>query len=145
MHTEIKTQSASKKRNTKSAATCTPERRGSNATSLVAPRPRPFAHANVQPATANELRGEKNRFHTDIKTTGSHVSVKECFEEVAGAAHELIEEMRYGIIAISRALASFCRFVVRAATLVLAISCLALAVGIWACTMGKNLCSRMFA
>jgi len=78
-------------------------------------------------------------FHTGIKAGESHVSMENYFEEVAGAAYELAEEACYAITAISRALVTTCRLVVRAATLVLAVTCLAVAVGVWAWTVGKNL------
>lgn len=56
------------------------------------------------------------------------------FEEVAGTTHELVEEVCHAIVAVTRAVATLHRLSVRAATFVLAIACLMLAVegmGLW--------------
>lgn len=92
----------------------------------------------------NELENEQRDFYTDIKTSEEQVSITDYFEEAASAAHELIVELCYAIIAISRAAATLLRLSARSATLVLAVACLIVAVGIWAYAAGKRLWSKIF-
>jgi hypothetical protein len=93
----------------------------------------------------NALKNDQYITNNDTDTTKRQVSVANYFEEVAGATYELIEECCYAVTAISRALVTSCRLVVRAATLMLAIACLTVSVGVWAWTVGKSLWSEMFA
>jgi hypothetical protein len=90
------------------------------------------------------LKNNRHNTHNDTDTTKRQVLVADYFEEVAGATYELIEECCYAVTAISRASVTSCRLVVRAFTLMLAITCLTVTVGVWAWTVGKGLWSEIF-
>ena len=69
----------------------------------------------------------------------------EYLQEVAVATKELVEESCCAIIAVSRALATLCRLVVQVVTVMLAVTCLVLAVGAWAFGVGKSIWFKMSA
>lgn len=144
MHGETRTHIASGKRNTKSATSCVRERRGSHAIQAVTPGPR-SSDPSVRPVRMNTLGNDQCITNNNTDTTKRQASVAEYLAEVAGASYELIEECCYAVTTISRALVTSCRLVVRAATLMLAITCLTVAVAAWAWTVGKSLWSEMFA
>ena len=145
MHAEIKTQFASRKRTAKSAVNCTPERRGFHAVPLITTQHRFPTQPILRPVEAEGHEYGYYETHSNTETTKAQASVARCFEEVAGAAHELVEEVCRAIEAVSRAVATLFRLSVRAVTLTLAIACLTLAVGIWAWNVGKGFWSRTFA
>ena len=145
MHAEIKTQYASRKRTAKSAADCTPERRGSHAVPLSSTQHDLSTQPVLRPVGAEGYEYDYYKTYSNTETTKIQVPVVKCFEEVAGAAHELVEEVCRGIIAVSRAVATLFRVSIRAVSLTLAVAYLTLAVGIWAWNVGKSLWAQMFA
>jgi hypothetical protein len=145
MHGETKTRASTTKRNTTSATCCTSIRRGPHHTSSNKIQPQQSQHPIVRPARAIERNNDPDDVNSNNKSSESQVSVADYVEEVVGATYELFDEVRYAIVAVSRAVATLCRLSVRAATLVLAVTCLTLAVGMWAWTVGKGVWSKMFA
>lgn len=145
MRTDTKIPIDAKKRDTRSAINCTPEKRGSPAIPMTTAQSRLSERSSVRPVRANRRNNVPNDAKTDNKSIESQLSMADCTKEAAGAAHELVDEVCYAIVAISRAVATLCRLSLRTVTLVLAVACLTLAIGVWACAMGKSVWSKMFA
>lgn len=142
MHSETRTRIASRKRNTKSATNYVRERRGSHASQAVTGQSR-SSDPSVRPMRAKDFKNDQWNTNNDTDTTKRQAFVPDYLEEVACATYELVEECCYAMTAISRAVVTSCRLVVRAATFMLAVTCLTLAAVAWVYDLGKNLWSTM--
>ncbi|KAM0707543.1 hypothetical protein Q7P35_004188 [Cladosporium inversicolor] len=91
MHAEIKTRYASRKRTAKSAVNCTPEWRGSHAIPLITTQHQFSTQPILRPVGAEKHDYDYCGTHSNTEITKIQASVAKCFEEVAGAAHELVE------------------------------------------------------
>jgi hypothetical protein len=142
--TQTLTRATIAKRNTPVVAYCTSSRsRSRTISSNIQHRSR--ATTIIRRVGTTGPKKDERGDHRDPDGTKDQLSVARCIEEVAGAARELLQEGCRAVVAISRAVATLCRLLVRAATFAVAVTCLTVAVGAWAYTMGKRIWSKMFA